>query len=94
MVVNTYFKGQHDNRPPRWVRTLVFKCLAPMVCMRSTANEALDSYKVCIDTLLKLVKVHKATLKFICTPKTFSFKVTDFRFCLHASTSVFCDLLH
>ena len=52
VVVNTYFKGQHDKRPPRWVRNLVFKCLAPMVCMRSTANEALDSYKVMIITIV------------------------------------------
>ena len=46
VVVNTYFKGHHDSRPPRWVRHLVFKCLAPMVCMRSTAKEALESHKV------------------------------------------------
>lgn len=46
VVVNTYYKGQHDNRPPLWVRNFVFKCLAPMVCMTSTAREAQESFKV------------------------------------------------
>ncbi len=41
VVVNLYYKGQgHDHRPPRWVRVLVFKCLAPMVCMTAIVKEA------------------------------------------------------
>lgn len=58
VVVNLYFKGYGDRRPSDWLRFVVLKCLANVVCMRRTANEALHLHEVCMASYMVIQFPH------------------------------------
>ena len=49
-VVNFAFRGSYS-RPPRWVRVICFKIMAPLCCLRKEARDA-D-----VENLVSLVKI-------------------------------------